>query len=159
MSLVADNNLRSKMSPVKRALLDRILTLRPAQQRKILQLIKLHQEAASPRESEEIGEVLAEILFRDSQDMAATPIGDEPSANAGETLRKHRMYVATQIKKRRRQLKMSQQDLAARAGIPQSHVCRLETGKHAPTYLTIEKLANALDVAPSQLDPGFSDDE
>jgi predicted transcriptional regulator len=52
---------------------------------------------------------------------------------------------------------MTQEELATKAGIPQSHVCRLETGKHAPTYVTIQKVAKALRVKRSQLDPGFDD--
>jgi DNA-binding transcriptional regulator YiaG len=159
MTLVAEENATSELSPEERVILDRILRLRPTQQRRILQLVELYQDAASEQDGIEIGGVLAEILFRDRKSLAATPVEEERSKDAGKSLRKHRQFVGGQIKKRRRQLKMSQEELAKRAGIPQSHVCRLETGKHAPTYLTIEKLAKAMDVKPSQLDPGFSDEE
>ena len=52
---------------------------------------------------------------------------------------------------------MTQGELADKAGIPQSHVSRLETGKHVPTHLTIEKLAEALETTPSQIAPGFDE--
>ena len=159
MAVVADKTARSELNPEERAMLDRILRLRLTQQRRILQLVELYQKAANEQEAIEIGEVLAEILFRDPESLVATRINDERSKDAGKALERHRTYVGEQIRKWRQRVKMSQEELANKAGIPQSHVCRLETGKHAPTYVTIEKLAQALGVKPSQLDPGFDDEE
>ena len=159
MSTVADKTARPGLTPAQRALLDRILRLRPAQQRRISQLVKLYQETEDPEEAIEIGEVLAEILFRSPEDLKGTPVSKEQSRDAGKALRKHRTYVGNQIRKHRQRLNMSQDELARKAGIPQSHVCRLETGKHAPTYVTIKKLAQALGVQPSDLDLGFDDEE
>ena len=65
---------------------------------------------------------------------------------------KYRRYVGSEIRKRRGELQMTQEELAAKAGIPQSHISRLEDGRHAPTAKTIERLARALDTEPSQLD-------
>ena len=159
MAVVADKTARSELNPEERAMLDRILRLRLTQQRRILQLVELYQKAANEQEAIEIGEVLAEILFRDPESLVATRINDERSKDAGKALERQRTYVGEQIRKWRQRVKMSQEELANKAGIPQSHVCRLETGKHAPTYVTIEKLAQALGVKPSQLDPGFDDEE
>ena len=157
MTVVADKTKRSGLSPGKRAMLDRILGLRPTQQKRIWELVQLYQEAASKQEAIEIGEVVGEILFRDPNTCTAAPLEDEQSKDKGKALGRHRVYVGRQIRKHRQRLKMSQEKLAEKAGIPQSHVCRLETGKHAPTYLTIEKLAKAMNVEPSELDPGFND--
>jgi ribosome-binding protein aMBF1 (putative translation factor) len=159
MTLVANKTGRSTLSPEKRALLDRILELRPTQRRRVFALSRLHEKARNEQEAREISEALAEILFRDPESLAATPINNERSKDGGKTLGEHRAFVAGQIKKQRQRLKMSQEELARKAGIPQSHVCRLETGKHAPTYLTIEKLAKAMKVKPSQLDPGVNDED
>jgi DNA-binding XRE family transcriptional regulator len=157
MASVANKTKRSELSPKERAMLDRILGLRPTQQKRIVELVQLYQEAASEQEAIEIGEVVAEILFRDPSACTAAPLEDEQSKDKGKALDEHRAYVGRQIKKHRQRLKMSQEDLAEKAEIPQSHVCRLETGKHAPTYLTIEKLAKAMNIKPSELDPGFDD--
>ena len=138
-------------------MLDRILRLRPTQRKRILQLIELYQAAASQREGIEIREALEEILLRDPGTLTATAIELEQSKDARKALGRHRAYVGAQIKKGRQRLGISQEELAKRAGIPQSHVCRLETGKHAPTYRTIEKLAQALGITPAKLDPGFDD--
>jgi DNA-binding XRE family transcriptional regulator len=157
MTVVADKTKKPELSPKERAMLDRILGLRPTQQKRIWELVQLYQGAPSEQEAVEIGDVVAEILFRDPDTCTAAPLEDEQSKDKGKALARHRAYVGRQIRKHRQRLKMSQEKLAEKAEIPQSHVCRLETGKHAPTYLTIEKLAKAMNVKPSELDPGFND--
>lgn len=159
MASVADKTARPDLGSEKRALLESILGLRPTQRRRVLALSRLYEKARNDQEAAEIAEALAEILFRDPKSLVATSINDEPSKDKGKALEEHRAYVAGRIKKHRRRLKMSQEELARKAGIPQSHVCRLETAKHAPTYLTIEKLAGAMNVKPSQLDPGFDEED
>ncbi len=71
----------------------------------------------------------------------------------------YRLSVGKVIKDCREKLGMNQVELAEKAGISQSHVCRLETGVHVPTSVTIEKIANALGTSPSQIDPGFPEDQ
>ena len=41
---------------------------------------------------------------------------------------------------------MSQETLAAKAGVSRGYLARLETGRHDPTVGTVEKLAKALRV-------------
>jgi ribosome-binding protein aMBF1 (putative translation factor) len=157
MTATVEKKTRRTRSREEREALDVFLGLRQAQRERVCQLARLYQGTENEEEQNEIWEVMAEILFPNPRDMVATKIDDERSRDSGNTLAKHREYVGTQIKKWRRRLRMSQEELAKKAGIPQSHVCRLETGKHAPSYLTIERLATALGVKPSQLDPGFDD--
>jgi len=123
----------------------------------VLELIDLWQQSSDEHEKLEIQEALDEICFPRPEDAIATPIEEEKSKDNQKALLKHRQYVGEQIKRRRQELKMTQEELATKAAIPQSHVCRLETGKHAPTYVTIQKVAKALRVKRSQLDPGFDD--
>jgi DNA-binding XRE family transcriptional regulator len=162
MTLVADKNANPTLTPAKkdvlnRILLNRILKMPPSQHQRICRLVDLYRNAKTEQDASEIGEVLAEILFGEPKDYTASKLSSDVSPDGREALKKHRKCVGKQLRKCRQGLKMSQEELAEKAGIPQSHVCRLETGKHAPTYLTIEKLANALGVAASQLDPGFND--
>lgn len=62
---------------MKSLLLDCVLRLRPTQQERILELVELYQGAADDQEASEIGEVLAEVLFRDPEALAATAISYE----------------------------------------------------------------------------------
>jgi transcriptional regulator with XRE-family HTH domain len=46
---------------------------------------------------------------------------------------------------------LSQDALAATAGIDRAHIGHLERATKSPTLTTVEKLADALEVAPSRL--------
>lgn len=50
------------------------------------------------------------------------------------------------IKRLRARQKLSQAELARRAGISHGYLARLETGRQDPTITTLEKLAKALRV-------------
>jgi ribosome-binding protein aMBF1 (putative translation factor) len=157
MSLVADRDTNRPLNPMERDVLERIRKMRPDRLQRFARLVDMYRDADTEEEANEIAEVLAELLFGEPKHYTASKLDSDDSAGGREALDKHRQYVGEQIKKCRQRLHMSQEELAKRAGIPQSHVCRLETGKHAPTYLTIEKLASALGVRASELDPGFDD--
>jgi transcriptional regulator with XRE-family HTH domain len=55
------------------------------------------------------------------------------------------------LRKRRRDLGISQEDLALRAEIDRAYVGGLERGEHNPTLVTLERLSAALDVRMSAL--------
>jgi ribosome-binding protein aMBF1 (putative translation factor) len=75
----------------------------------------------------------------------ATPVMPPPDADgnypAAEALR---VLLAEQIVRRRQALGWSQKELATRARVRAETVCRLETGKHAPTVTTVDKIDRAL---------------
>ncbi|HUG91914.1 MAG TPA: helix-turn-helix domain-containing protein [Planctomycetaceae bacterium] len=80
-----------------------------------------------------------------SQEFAAIPALPPPNTDgnlpAEATLD---VIVARQIIRRRRTAGWSQAELAARAGVRQETVSRLESGRHAPTVRTVDKLDRAL---------------
>lgn len=53
--------------------------------------------------------------------------------------------IGERIAARRTELCLSQQEVAARAGIPQPEVSRIERGRANPTQATLEKVVAALD--------------
>jgi transcriptional regulator with XRE-family HTH domain len=59
--------------------------------------------------------------------------------------------LATRIKALRERRRLSQEALAAKAGISRGYLARLETGRHDPTVGTVEKLAKALRVKVADL--------
>jgi DNA-binding XRE family transcriptional regulator len=63
---------------------------------------------------------------------------------AAETLQ---VIIARQIAERRHKAGLSQAELAKQAGVRQETVSRLESGKHAPTVRTVEKIDRALSAA------------
>ena len=73
----------------------------------------------------------------------------------GEAGRQHmerlrdRFDLVEQIIDRRRELHLTQQQVAAAAGLHQSVVSRIEQGVADPTVRTLEALARALDARPT----------
>jgi len=104
---------------------------------------------------EEVSAVIAEILLPERQ--ASDPDDEEEELQAKHRVAEYRKKVGVVLRKARQAKHLTQEQLATAAGLPQTHISRLETGKHAPTYLTIERLAAALDMTPKMLDPGFED--
>lgn len=62
-------------------------------------------------------------------------------------------FISERIKSLREEAGLTQTQLAEKAGLPQPHISRLEAGKHSPTAKTLQKIAQALGVKVSQLDP------
>lgn len=56
------------------------------------------------------------------------------------------MTINEQIKKKRLELKISQNVLAEKIGITQSFLAQIESGKKNPSIDTIQKLCDALDL-------------
>lgn len=52
--------------------------------------------------------------------------------------------IIKQLRKIRREREISQQDLAATAGLAQNHISYLETGRVKPTLPSLNQWANAL---------------
>ena len=109
---------------------------------------------APEEERTEILETILEVLLPEER-IGGISDGEEVSKEARDKVDGCRLFIGDKIRKSRQKLGWTQKQLAAEAGIPQSHVSRLERGMHAPTIITIERLAKALQVAPGQLDPGY----
>lgn len=62
-----------------------------------------------------------------------------------------RQHLATNIRNRRAQLEISQEQLAARAGLHRTYVGAIERGERNVTLLTVERLAKALESDPIDL--------
>jgi DNA-binding XRE family transcriptional regulator len=70
-----------------------------------------------------------------------------------DALKSWLQFVSTRLRNTRESAGITQEELAKRTGIQQSHLSRLEQGEHSPTQKTLIKIANALGVAISVFDP------
>ncbi len=61
------------------------------------------------------------------------------------------MKLGEKIKRRRKERKLSQGDLAQRVGINPTHLSRLEGGKYQPSVEVLKKLADELEVSTDYL--------
>lgn len=106
------------------------------------------------QERPEILQSIVELLLPDEHvggiDTSPPPIDPERR----EKLDKSRRYIGSQIRLHREAAGLTQEALARKAKLPQSHICRLERGKHVPSHLTIDRVAKALKISPALIDPG-----
>lgn len=79
---------------------------------------------------------------------------DDADAEPNDQLQRWSSSVGARIRSRREQAGWTQQQLADAAGLPQSHLSKLETGRHSPNMFTLEKIAAALQVAVDRLTEG-----
>ncbi len=70
-----------------------------------------------------------------------------------EDLQSWLTFVSARIRDARKEANMTQDQLAEKTGIPQSHISRLEQGDHSPTFKTLEKIAAAVGRPVSHFDP------
>jgi DNA-binding XRE family transcriptional regulator len=124
-----------------------------------MELLSLLRKEENDAERAEIAKTMMEIIF--PQSIKKAIIADEKLAEeaaARERVDAYRRKVGERIRQKREEAGLTQMQLAEMTQLPQPHICRLEQGKHAPTFTTIERLATALKVSPGDLDPGFPDE-
>ena len=62
-------------------------------------------------------------------------------------------FVSNRIKTAREAAGMTQEQLSAKCGLHQTHICKLENGQHSPTRKTLQKIADAIGCPVSDFDP------
>jgi DNA-binding XRE family transcriptional regulator len=120
-----------------------------------------------PDDRDDLYELLPSLLGDDEEErMSAQRAAREILAQApgrlrplelpihpAESLRSWVDFVSRQIREHRTRAGLTQEALAEKSGLPQSHISRLESGQHSPTAKTLEKIAVALGAEPSVFDP------
>lgn len=98
----------------------------------------------------------AQRAVREIFDQAAGRVSPmDLSQEQGESLQGWIGFVSQRIRDARSAAGMTQEQLAEKSGLPQSHISRLESGKHSPTAQTLEKIAPALGISVSNFDPSL----
>jgi hypothetical protein len=120
-------------------------------------LIDLLEKSEDNDEQAEIALAIAEIIIPEDifGDSSAASIVDLEAGVTDQTrdrVDNYKRHIGDEIRRRREAKGLTQAQLSERCGLPQSHICRLELGQHAPTRATIERIAKALETEPSQLD-------
>ncbi len=132
-------------------LIDRIGTLPKIDRDDLFELLQEWRKASIPEEQESIRSAMEEIL-------AQVPITTKPMPMIPQVVMTRGLqgwtdHVSKKIRELRAAQGLTQTELAQKAGIPQSHVSRLENAEHSPTHLTLEKIARALGVEVGMIDP------
>lgn len=117
----------------------------------LLKLVRELRKATSREEKEAAAEAIKEILDQHPGQVMLMPLPH--SAERPDRLKKWISYVGAKVREIRKHSGLTQQELAERAGIPQSHVSKIENGDLSPTRMTLEKIAKAMRRPVGNIDP------
>ena len=115
----------------------------------LYELVKGIASATNSEERESITTAIMEILAGESIQVREMDMDEDPPKPGLQTWLDD---VSGRIRALRKAADLTQHELATRTGLPQSHISRLESAKHSPSRVTLEKIATALGVPLDQLD-------
>ena len=130
-------------------LVDRIRTLPKEDRDDLLELSRAFFTAENQEEQDSATLAMREIMEQTPTAVRKADILEEP----GDDLQKWIDFVSGKIRELRTNVGLTQVQLAEKSGLPQSHISRLEAGKHSPSFVTLEKIAKALGVDVAEFDP------
>jgi len=121
------------------------------------ELLRKMEEGVFDHQDQEELEVLAEGI---GEMLAGQPVQliehlIDPSSPEMSKARKWFCHMGQRIRKLRAAKGLRQNDLAKKTGLSQGAISRIERGLLAPSHATVAKIAEALEVPPSQIDPGL----
>lgn len=154
MAITHDKNQQVQSHPL-RQFLD---SLPQETAKDLMELFKQYSLETDEQIRSEIRDTIQEILIPDSLNVEMREEFDLDHEDPKIRIRigDYRRKVGLEIKRTRLAASLSQEELADAVGISQSHICRLETGVHVPTFTTMERIADALGVEVEKLDPGYT---
>jgi DNA-binding XRE family transcriptional regulator len=132
-------------------LVERIKRLSDDDRNDLFKLVMELPKADSSDELTSITVAMREIL--EQAPVRVQAMDQSPGSQPGAGLQKWIDYVSDRIRAARKRIGMTQEELADKSGLPQSHISRLENGQHSPSRVTLEKIAAALGVQLTELDP------
>ena len=127
---------------------DRIRRLPEDDRNDLYELVKVLIKAGTDEEEGAARGAILEIL-----EQAPIGVGSMEPSLPSPDLQKWMSYAGARIKQVRKEAGLTQVNLAKKTGLPQSHISKLENGKHSPSAMTLKKIAEALGVPASDLDP------
>jgi len=79
-------------------------------------------------------------------EVEAEAVAEGPEAVRDLEAKRVKFRLINLLLARRRELRMTQDQLAERSGVPQADISRIESGRTSPTLDTYSRLASALDL-------------
>lgn len=134
--------------------LDRVRRLPKEDSDDLFRLIVEYREAESEEDRDAADQAIMEML---EPSIVTIEEMELEARDVDDSLDRWTGFVSGKIREAREAAGLTQQALADKSGLPQSHISRIENGVHSPSHLTIERIAKALDVPISRFDPGMDD--
>ncbi len=150
--LTEDRSMQDGLThPAVIALARRIKRLSPAEFDELFSLVRELRQADDQEDYDSWIRAIAELLGAQPIRAEPFPLEDEEMPTG---LKRWADHVGAKIRELREKAGITQVELAAAAGLTQSHVSRLENAEHSATHLTLTKIARALGVDLGEIDPG-----
>lgn len=131
--------------------MDRIGRLTKEDRDDLFALVKELASATTDEDHLGIRDTMVEIL--DGRALSVERADLSESTVLPEKWQKWTEWISKRIREARTEARLTQEQLAERSGLPQSHISRIENAKHSPSRATIERIANALDKPVTYFDP------
>lgn len=131
-------------------LVSRINTLGPKDRDDLFALMIASGKAEDRDEQISTKNAMIEILTQAPVKSKSLSFNDHRLSDGAKKWAKH---VGGTIRMLRDKAGLTQVELAKKAGLPQSHISRLENAEHTATNITLGKIAKALGVEIGDIDP------
>jgi DNA-binding XRE family transcriptional regulator len=126
-----------------------ILLLPEDDQGDMIELVKEMGRARTKDELTAVEDTIREIL----QPKTGTAVPMLLPDGRPSKVQKWADFAGGRIREIRKRVGWTQEDLAREAGLPQSHISRIESGEISPNRITLEKIAMALKTPIGEFDP------
>lgn len=146
------DTLESKLAAAALAtLVARMVKLDEADQRALFVCVKDLSTIKGREDAEDTMKTILEILEPRPEGGILVSSDELDKAHPRQCHESWLVWISQQLKSLREERRMTQEELAERSGLPQSHISRLEAGRHSPSMKTLKKLAGALGVDVNSL--------
>ena len=132
--------------------LDRMKRLNDADSADLFEFLRDYKAATTDEEREAAYEAMEELLGASTTTICRLNLAEDEQERSGK-LQNWINFVSQLIRDYRKKAGLTQEQLAEKAGLPQSHISRIENGKHSPSNKTQQKIAEAYGVPVSEFDP------
>lgn len=119
----------------------------------LISLIPELQQCENAEEYGELSKTMRELIFPELID--GQKVATFSEITPSEALLKRMTYIGNKIREHRKVAGMNQEQLSSATGLTQSHISRLESGKHSPSHETLKRIADALGIDVGKLDPAL----
>lgn len=128
------------------AVIARMVQLDEADQRDLFECVKDLGSIETREDAQDTMKTILEILEPKVVESSCLERGMAKTAPSRQTHESWLVWISQQLKRLREDKGLTQEQLAQAAGLPQSHISRLEAGKHSPSNKTLNRLAKALGI-------------
>jgi predicted transcriptional regulator len=138
--------------------LSHVLHFPEKKMKRVVELVRTYRFSTDSAVQQEILTVLAELLTQDvvlNKALTDLNLDDTVDVESARKVASYRRGVGANIRTFRQECGLTQVQLAEKAGLPQSHISRLEKGVHAATAETIRRIAVALNKEMGEIDPAY----